>query len=546
MELGQIVGGKYRFLRLLGDGGMGAVYEASHEVLGSKVAIKVLHQDLAQKPEIVDRFLREARVLAQIQSPHVVRVLDVAMGDGAHPAYIVMELLQGESLSAVLKRERRLSLDTSVAYASQVLEALSAAHGLGVVHRDLKPENIIVTKEGDRTVLKVIDFGIAKASSLSGVSSNLTVMGALMGTPEYMAPEQAHSAERADARSDLYAVGVLLYEMISGTKPVEGDDPRVIAMKVERGDAYPLIRRMPDVPRELAGLVHRAMAARPELRFASAHDMKTALESAIGRSRASVAPTAASPRALEVRMPSGPPASALPEVSRGAATVVGGGPDRGSFAPPVVSSGVTDPGHGGPHATARDAGGFAPPAPAWTPPAAVTPAGRGRRRGAGGTVWLLGGMGVLVLGGIAVAFVFAGSSKPTPVATKAGPVAIEPTDSASSTPATEVTMDPALPPLPVPSNAVASHPIVSPPPHGSGVPSAMPGTAQMPPTPFGLPPFTLPPGLPSAFPNPFPNPASSGVGPVMTFPTAFPGFGFPPDPGGGPAPSAAPSGGKKK
>ena len=160
-------------------------------------------------------------------------------------------------------------------------------------------------------------------------------------------------------------------------------------------------------------------------------------------------------------------------------------------------------------------------------------------------MWLLGGMGVLVLGGIAAAFVFAGSSKPAPPATKTGTVAIEPTESASSTPAPEVTMDPTIPALPAPSNVVASRPIVGPAPHGSGVPSSSPSTAQLPATPFGLPPFTLPPGLPSAFPNPFPNPASSGVGPVMTFPTAFPGFGFPTDPGGAPAPGPAPSAGKK-
>jgi serine/threonine protein kinase len=277
IQIGQVISGKYKLLRLLGDGGMGSVYEAQHEVLGTRVAIKVLHADLARRPGLIERFLQEARVAAQIDSANVVRVSDVdRTPDGI--AYLVMELLQGEPLSAVLERDRKVPITTAVEYTRQILSALEAAHALGVTHRDLKPENVFVTFAGGKPVVKIIDFGIAKLRTPSTTGRSLTVAGITMGTAEYMAPEQAFSADKADARSDIYAVGVMLYELIAGDRPVSGDDARVIAVKVERGEVKPLVHAAPDVPRELAGLVHRAMAARPDLRFQTASDMRIALE----------------------------------------------------------------------------------------------------------------------------------------------------------------------------------------------------------------------------------------------------------------------------
>jgi serine/threonine-protein kinase len=277
IDIGSVVNGKYRLVRLLGDGGMGSVYEAQHLVLGTRVAIKMLHPELARRTGLVERFLQEARVAAQIRSPHVVHVSDVDRTPDGH-AYIVMELLEGEPLSAVLDRLRKLPVTTACEYTLQILAALEAAHALGVIHRDLKPENVFVTFAGGRPVLKLIDFGIAKARRTDPQQRNLTVAGVVMGTAEYMAPEQARSADKVDARSDLYAVGVMLYEMVAGTRPVNGEDARVIALKVERGEVIPLVKAAPEVPRELAGLVHRAMAARPELRFATATEMRLALE----------------------------------------------------------------------------------------------------------------------------------------------------------------------------------------------------------------------------------------------------------------------------
>ncbi|HEX4628853.1 MAG TPA: protein kinase, partial [Gemmatimonadales bacterium] len=262
--------------------------EAAHTVLGTRVAIKVLHPELARRTGLVERFLQEARVVAQIRSAHVVQVMDIDRTPDGH-AYIVMELLEGEPLSSVVERQRKLPIAIASEYTVQILEALEAAHALGVVHRDLKPENVFLTFVGGRPVLKLIDFGIAKARRLEANQKNLTVAGVLMGTAEYMAPEQARSADRVDPRADLYAVGVILYEMIAGVRPVRGDsgeDARVIALKVERGEVVPLVQAAPETPPELAGLVHRAMAARPEMRFATATEMRLALVGVLAGKRA--------------------------------------------------------------------------------------------------------------------------------------------------------------------------------------------------------------------------------------------------------------------
>ncbi len=292
IDIGSVLNGKYRLVRLVGDGGMGSVYEGLHLVLGTRVAIKVLHPDLARRTGLVERFLQEARVAAQIRSAHVVQVTDVDRTGDGH-AYIVMELLEGEPLSSVLDRQRRLPVPTACEYTQQILAALEAAHALGVIHRDLKPENVFVTFQAGKPVLKLIDFGIAKAKRTDPQAKGLTVAGVVMGTAEYMAPEQARSADKVDARADIYAVGVMLYEMLCGARPVGGDDARVIALKIERGEITPLVQRMPDVPRELAGLVHRAMAARPELRFATATEMRVALEQAAMARRATAQVAAA-------------------------------------------------------------------------------------------------------------------------------------------------------------------------------------------------------------------------------------------------------------
>jgi predicted Ser/Thr protein kinase len=508
IAVGQVLSGKYRLARLLGDGGMGSVYEASHEGLGTRVAIKVLHTDLARRQGLVERFLREARVSAQIRSPNVVQVVDVdRTQDG--DAYIVMELLEGEPLSSVLERERRLSIPVACDYTMQVLQALEAAHALGVVHRDLKPENVFVTSVAGKPLLKLIDFGIAKARLSDPGTKNLTVAGVIMGTAEYMAPEQAHSADKVDARSDLYAVGVMLYEMIAGSRPVSGDDARIIALKVERGEATPLVHAVPDVPRELAGLVHRAMAARPELRFASATEMRLALEKAmVGRPRS---PTARLPE-MGTGTVMGPPT--------GEAMAVAMQPPRYAQQSPAVR---TSPGGGGPPMG---------PAMGVTPvlPAQLTPSPTRYRRRRGGGAWLLLFVPILVGGGVAIFFAVNGSTDPTPpppqpTATVTATATATATAAVTTAPAVTETVPPLIP-------SPTTHPaVVHPHPSASGSAPAPSATQNVPGLPF-------PPGFPSNIPLPFPTTSGSGVGPVITIPTTLP---FPLPQLGQPPPPAATS-----
>jgi serine/threonine-protein kinase len=491
IDIGSVVNGKYRLVRLLGDGGMGSVYEAQHAVLGTRVAVKVLHPELARRTGLVERFLQEARVAAQIRSPHVVQVADIDRTPEGY-AYIVMELLEGEALSSVLDRLRKLPVMMACEYIGQVLEALEAAHALGVIHRDLKPENVFVTFAGGKPVLKLIDFGIAKARRVDPQQKNLTVAGVVMGTAEYMAPEQARSADKVDARADIYAVGVMLYEMIAGARPVTGEDARVIALKVERGEVVPLVQAAPETPREIAGLVHRAMAARPELRFATATDMRLALEAATSGKRPATA-------SMGARVAS-----------------VGGGKVDATRAPdPDVP---VDTLRASPVATA-----LAPPSPiyagaAWPVGAAsavaVSPSPPVRRRRRMPVVALIA-LSVLVGAGVVGILVgtgtWASSTAPPELATTAqleptakGDAASGPAAASMPAPPTDVpTLLPAKPTAPMPRPSPSGHP-----------PSPAVVDA-------GFPPFVFPTTLPSTFP-PFP----SGLPLPLGFPTTLPS-GFP-------------------
>ncbi len=186
---GDLVGNKYRVARLIGDGGMGVVYEARHEVLGTAVALKFLHAELARRPGLASRFVQEAKVSASIQSPHVTRVTAVDSTAEGLP-YMVMELLTGESLQQLLDRRRRLPVDQAVDFAVQIASGLEAAHALGVVHPDLKPDNVNNTPSTGGHLLKLLEFGIANLRESSEYNQGLTRPGANMGPPEYMAREQ--------------------------------------------------------------------------------------------------------------------------------------------------------------------------------------------------------------------------------------------------------------------------------------------------------------------------------------------------------------------
>ncbi|MDW8249707.1 MAG: protein kinase, partial [Myxococcales bacterium] len=272
---GELIHGKYRILKQLADGGMGTIYEARHEVLGTSVALKMLHPNLAKRTNLVERFLQEARVSATLRSPHIVQVIDVEQGPQG--AILVMELLRGETLQAVLDREHKLDMSTALNYALQILAGLEVAHAANVVHRDLKPDNVFLVQGPSGPILKLLDFGIAKLKTSSEFDRGLTKPGVVMGTPEYMAPEQAYSADTVDARADIYAMGVLLFEMLSGQRPVRGDDPKAIAQKVFAGHVTALSALLPSLPIGLVSVVHRAMAPAPKGRFSSVGELRQAL-----------------------------------------------------------------------------------------------------------------------------------------------------------------------------------------------------------------------------------------------------------------------------
>lgn len=255
---------------------MGSVYEATHEYLGSVVALKFLNPEFARRGGLVARFIQEARVSASLRSPYVVQVSDVDQTPEGLP-YLVMELLVGESLHAVIARAGRLPRAVALDFTVQILNGLEVAHAKGVVHRDLKPDNVIVVSTPQGPLCKLLDFGIAKLRSTEEFQKGLTRPGVLMGTPEYMAPEQAISADTADLRADLYSAGVLLFEMLAGRRPFTGDDPRVMAAEALAGRIPMVTDFDPTVPPGLAAAVRRALSGKPDDRFSSAAEMRQAL-----------------------------------------------------------------------------------------------------------------------------------------------------------------------------------------------------------------------------------------------------------------------------
>jgi eukaryotic-like serine/threonine-protein kinase len=338
-EVGHLLGGKYRILRRIGVGGMGSVYEAKHAGLGTPVAIKVLLPALAKVPTLADRFRREAQVSATLKSPHVIQVTDVDQLPDGRP-YLVMELLEGESLQDHLEKTKALNREESVDIGLQILLGLECAHTLGVVHRDLKPGNVFLDMRGAGRVAKLLDFGVAKVKATPEFQA-LTRPGMVMGTPEYMAPEQAFSADQADARSDLYSVGVMLYEMLSGALPAKGSLPIAVAHQVMTNQVRPLRELCPGLPQGLLNLVHRAMQPERSARFESALEMRRALSafagelSLAGRVAASVA---LGPRPAQV--PGGPGGPAGTEKVPALALVAVG---SATPSPPVAARPIASP-----------------------------------------------------------------------------------------------------------------------------------------------------------------------------------------------------------
>jgi serine/threonine protein kinase len=273
--IGTLLAEAYRIECVLGEGGMGRLYEAEHVRMGRRVAVKVIHQQIAQREDMRLRFEREARVMARVRSDHVVGVLDIVSAPDGRTC-IVTELLQGMNLEEYLEDNGdKLPVGEVVALARQCLRGLAAAHALGVVHRDLKPANLfLATDSTGEAALKVLDFGVAKL----GGDAEMTTTGTIVGTPAYMAPEQARGARLADARSDLYAVGAVLYRALTGQSPYGGSDSHGTLIRLmEESPARPtLIEKT--IPPGLEAVIEKAMARDPDERFQSADEFIRALE----------------------------------------------------------------------------------------------------------------------------------------------------------------------------------------------------------------------------------------------------------------------------
>ncbi|HEX6764856.1 MAG TPA: serine/threonine-protein kinase [Polyangiaceae bacterium] len=272
--VGQVLAGSYEVTRVIGEGGMGRVYEARHTRLtGKRFAVKLLHPDLARQPEVVTRFQREAEAASGIAHINVVGVHDVNSTPEGQP-YIVAELLQGEELGEYIERLGKVPTGEAVRIVRQVCRALAAAHSKGVVHRDVKPENVFLTGDIGRiepNTVKVIDFGISKVASAGGES--LTKTGMVMGTPDYMAPEQARG-DRVDARADIYAVGAILYRALTGKKPFEGLDPMATLTAVLTTEPNRPTAVEPSIPIALELVVQKAMAKAPKDRYQTMDELE--------------------------------------------------------------------------------------------------------------------------------------------------------------------------------------------------------------------------------------------------------------------------------
>ena len=281
IEPGTIIGERFEVLQLLGEGGMGAVYKAHDRELERDVALKLIRPELARNPEILQRFKHELILARQVTHRNVIRIFDLGQAEGYK--YITMEYLDGRDLRSVLREKGKLPPEEAAKIVLQICRALEAAHAEGVIHRDLKPQNIMLDANGRAYVM---DFGIARSAYLPG----MTQTGALVGTPEYMSPEQA-KGEKLDERSDLFSLGAILYELLNGVSPYHSDTPLATLWRRIQEKAKPLTEIDPTIPEPLSDIVAKALEIEPKDRFASAKEFAQALESWLGISPSMVGST---------------------------------------------------------------------------------------------------------------------------------------------------------------------------------------------------------------------------------------------------------------
>ncbi|MSP62124.1 MAG: hypothetical protein EXR72_17675 [Myxococcales bacterium] len=278
LALETVIDGKYRIIRTLGEGGVGVVYVAEHKFLKKQFALKVLRAEMAAYPEVSARFEQEARTTSLLEHDNIVRVTDFGRtSDGE--LYLVMELLPGRPLSDDLYHTPKVPRDRAIWIICQVLQGLEAAHAVGIIHRDLKPENVLLVSRPDLTeTVKLLDFGIAKLCTESTQNLRLTQTGTVLGTPQYMAPEQARGVSDLDHRVDLHAAGVMLYEMLAGQPPYSGDNYNIVLFEILNGKPPPLTRVAREVDPTLAAIVMKSFTHERDQRFQTARELREKLE----------------------------------------------------------------------------------------------------------------------------------------------------------------------------------------------------------------------------------------------------------------------------
>jgi serine/threonine-protein kinase len=486
-RIGLVVAERYRIARVLGVGGMGGVYEAEHLLIGKKVALKCLHREYARDRDIVERFKREARAATLIGNDHIIDVTDMGdLPDGS--PFLVMEFLAGSPLASLC--ERPMPVRRTVHIARQICSALGAAHDKGIIHRDLKPENVfLVERNGDPDFVKVLDFGISKMHS-SGVDKGLTRTGMAMGTPSYMSPEQAQGSKNLDHRTDVWALGVILYEMLASRRPFDADSYPLLLMNIVATDPDPIGWYRKDLPPAFADVVMRCLAKAPDARIGSMRDLSEALapfagfdieveigepqrdggerqsvterykQTALGRKKTTSTPDAsADERRSGSTQPDGsiegpPPVSfAEAEAQARALERTSGGRERGrgdDVATRAASPAVPSP----PAPDAATSSAIAPPSP--RPAAHTAPEVRAFERQAQGgpQTRIAAGLGLAALLGLGVAAASgAFSSPPTtasaPPLTSEPPSRVPPPTAATPPPTTPAPTTPPAPPAEV-------------------------------------------------------------------------------------------------
>ncbi len=362
---GQVLAGKYRVERVLGEGGMGVVLAALHLQLDRRVALKFLRPELMQSREVVLRFSNEARNVGKIESEHVAKVLDVGVLEDGAP-YMVMEYLEGSDLSVIVKKSGALAGHDAIDYVLQACEALAEAHVKGIVHRDLKPANLFLTRRADGSpTIKVLDFGISKAALTGGEEQGLTQTSAVMGSPSYMAPEQLKSSRNVDARTDVWSLGIILHELLTGEVAFKADTVPELYVAILQDAPTPLRRRRTDAPAGLEAIVLRCLEKEPARRFANVGELAAALqEFAPARAQTSVERimkiTGVSPTATRARAGSNAGTTAMGAMAAQGGAQSAQGPSGAGVS--RMHAGASQQGHGGVsqmHAGASQGHGYA-------------------------------------------------------------------------------------------------------------------------------------------------------------------------------------------